>query len=153
MKRIFFAALALIALTESCKNTEKAKSSTIAPVVNDTVTDLSNRKIIKDAELYAAVTDAILIDTIYLSKDSLHLLTSKIRACESENFKLLWNGKTTKSLPPQVSLKLFLANDAACKEQHRFHLSYHVRSLKMKGDSAQSLILKVSGAKQFLKYE
>lgn len=153
MKRIIVIVLAILAFTESCKNTEKAKASVAAPPANDTMVDLSNKKIMRDPELYAAITDAFAIDTIYLIKDSLHLLTSKIQACETENFKLLWNGKTTKSLPPQVSLKLFLANEAACKEQHRFHLCYNVRPLKSKGDSAQSLMIKVNGAKQFLLYQ
>jgi hypothetical protein len=120
MKRIIVIVLAILAFTESCKNTEKAKASVAAPPANDTMVDLSNKKIMRDPELYAAITDAFAIDTIYLIKDSLHLLTSKIQACETENFKLLWNGKTTKSLPPQVSLKLFLANELHVKNNTVF---------------------------------
>lgn len=141
----------LILFVFAC-NTNK-KVSDAAPVIsNDTITDLSNRRVMKDAELFSSITDGITIDTFFIVKDSFHILTSKVQACESENFKLVWSGKTTKSIPPQTSLKLYLMNDPACKEQHRFHLSFNVAPMKTKGDSVQKMLLKLGGAKQNLLY-
>jgi hypothetical protein len=143
----------LVVLFSSCKTSAPKTLSQNAVVASDTITDLRNRKLIRDAELFASVTDAVVLDTVYIVNDSLHLLTTKTQACTADNFKLIWNGRFTKSIPPQTSLKLFLMNDATCKKQYPFHLTYNIASMKNKTDSVQSLVLRVSGSKQSLLYK
>lgn len=134
MKKIFLFSSVLSLLIYSCKTT-KPTSAVAVPVV-DTITDLSFKKVIKDKELYLSTTETIAFDTVYVSKDTLHLLTKNIQACDADNFKLIGNGMYMKSLPPQTNVKLFQLNDVECKEKHQFHLSYNIAPLQMKRDSS-----------------
>ena len=156
---ILLTAIALLSIA-SCKTTKPAAGAT-APV-NDTVNDYTFRKVNRDKELYAATKELVPLDTVYLTKDTLHILTKKILGCDADNFKLFWNGAMQKSLPPQTSVKLFQQVDAECKEQHRFHLTYNVKSLRIKNDTAafnldscaaKTTLLRWGGYKELVKYE
>lgn len=147
--------LLLLCLIPGCRSTKKIADTPTE--TNLILTDYSFRKIIRDKELYAATTETISFDSVSISKDTLHLFTSKINGCNSEDFTLLWSGAMMKSLPPQVSLKLFHRADPACKKQNIFHLTFNVSPLRMKHDAAsvnsdstsaiRSTILRISGWK------
>ena len=144
----------------ACKSVQKTAAK-IVPSVQDTFTDLSNYKLIKDKELYTAITEVIPLDTAIILKDTLHLYTKRITACDAENFKLFWNGSMAKSLPPQVTVKLFERVDPACKEMHNFHLTFNLSPLKLKSDTIEpvandsikkAVLVRITGIKGFLKY-
>lgn len=141
-----------IALTYSCEGSKKGTA--VAAPVNDTINDWLYKRVVKDKELYASTTEVLLIDTAYMNRDTLHVLTQKIQACEAENFDLFWSGMMAKSLPPQLPVKLFLLNDPACKEQHRFHLTFNVKPMHP-GDanSKGTAIIKLAGMKTGIKYD
>ncbi|MCW5906988.1 MAG: hypothetical protein KIS94_03950 [Chitinophagales bacterium] len=144
----------IVCLLGSCKSTKQAAVKEV-PAVEEEITDLSFRKIIKDKELFAATTETIALDSARLSNDTLHLYTKKLQACDADNFKLLWNGSMAKSLPPQASLKLLFINEPSCREQHRFHLTYNISSVRFKGDSVTkgATLLKLPGFNSGLLYE
>lgn len=161
MKKLFSVAAFIILIIFSCKTTNKSYSIA-PPVVMDTLTELSTRKIIKDKELFLSVTEMVPLDSLFTVKDTLHIVTKKIRGCEAENFMLLWNGAMAKSLPPQVAIKILQRVDPACNEQHYFHLTYNIASLKLKNDSLintadsitrQTTILRIAGWKNGLRYD
>jgi hypothetical protein len=154
---IFIPCLLAIA---SCKTTN-TNASAAAPV-NDTVSDYTNPKVSRDKELYAATKELVPVDTVYLAKDTLHILTKKILGCDADNFKLFWNGAMMKSLPPQTSVKLFQQVNTDCKVQHRFHLTYNITSLRLKNDTAsfntdsclaRTTVLRLGGYKEAVRYE
>ncbi len=160
MKKLIVVALAFLFVFNSCKTTNKSISAAVTPV-QDTLTDLSARKIIKDKELFASITEMVPLDSMFTDKDVLHILTRKIRCCETENFMLMWNGAVAKSLPPQVGVKLLQRVDPACNEQHYFHLTFNIASLKLKSDSVTSItdsvprqttLIKIAGLKNGLRY-
>jgi hypothetical protein len=57
----------------------------------------------------------------------------------------------TKSLPPQIPVKLFLLNDPACREQHRFHLTFNTKPLH-DANAKGSAVIKLSGMKTGIAY-
>ena len=153
MKQLLVAVcICSIALIYSCEGGKK--STAVQPPVNDTINDLLYKRIVKDKDLYASTTEVFLIDTAYMNKDTLHVLTQKVQACDAENFDIFWSGMMAKSLPPQLPVKLFLLNDPACKEQHRFHLTFNAKPLRSANDSTKSgtAIIKLSGKKTGVKY-
>lgn len=140
-----------IALIYSCEGSKK--STTAQAPVNDTVNDWLYKRVLKDKDLYGSTTEVFLIDTAYMNKDTLHVLTGKVQACDAENFDIIWSGMMAKSLPPQLPVKLFLLNDPSCKEQHRFHLTFNVKPMHP-GDanSKGTAIIKLSGMKTGISY-
>lgn len=160
MKKFFVAAVVLSITIASCKTSKKATDVTVQ--VDDTIIDNSFRKPVRSKELYGSVTELIPLDTVYISKDTLYLLTKRVSGCDEANFKLIWNGMMMKSLPPQTSLKLFQQADPACNEKHRFLLSYNIKSLRFKEDTAsvnegtmwsKVTVVRVGGWKNILKYQ
>ena len=160
LKQTFLLSVSFLLVIASCKTTKTTTGA--ATPVNDTVSDYSFRKITRDKELYAAVKEMVPLDTAYLAKDTLHILTKKILGCDADNFKLFWNGAMQKSLPQQTSVKLFQQVDAECKEQHRFHLTYNVNVLRAKHDTAsfnldscaaKTTLLRIGGYKEMVKCE
>ncbi len=160
MKKLTIAAIILSIAIASCKTSKKLTD--VAVPIDDTIVDNSFRKPIHSKELYASVTELIPLDTVYISKDMLYLLTKRITGCDEANFKLIWNGMMLKSLPPQTNVKLFQQADPACKESHRFLLSYNIKALRFKEDSvslgqesmwSKVTVVKVGGWKNILKYE
>ena len=160
MRNFFAILLILVIAISACKTTKKASDVTIP--IDDTITDNSFRKLIRSKELFAAVTEMVPLDTAYISKDTLHLLTKRILGCDEKNFKLMWNGTMLKSLPPQTNVKLFQQVDAACNERHRFHLTYNISPLRFKQDSvavhpdslwSKVTVIRVGGWKNILKYQ
>lgn len=160
MQKLFPFALGFFCLVGSC--TTQKPNTVAAPPVEDTITDNSCRKLVKDKELYNSTTELVPLDTVYLSKDTLHLLTKNIQACDADNFKLMWNGMMMKSLPPQTNVKLFQLLDLDCKAKHRFHLTYNIAPLQMKRDSAfvkgdtlveKSLLLHIGNWHRTLQYK
>ena len=160
MGKIRLLLLFALIVIASCKTTTKTTGAS-APV-NDTISDYSFRKITRDKELYAAVKEMVPLDTAYLTNDTLHILTKKILGCDAGDFKVFWNGAFQKSLPPQTSIKLFQQVNAECKEQHRFHLTYNVKPLRLKNDTAsfnldscaaKSTSLRIGGYKEMVRYE
>lgn len=152
MKQLLIAVcICSIALIYSCEGGKK--STTAQAPVNDTINDWLYKRVLKDKELYGSTTEVFLIDTAYINKDTLHILTGKIQACDAENFDLIWSGMMTKSLPPQLPVKLFLLNDPACKEQHRYHLTFNAKPMHP-GDanSKGTAIIKLSGMKTGISY-
>ncbi len=158
MKKLFFVAFILSLLIFSCK-TSKPAAATAAPVI-DTVYDYSFKKITRDKELYNSTTETVPLDTVYLTKDTLHILTKNILACDADNFQLMWNGMMMKSLPPQTNVKLFQLLDTQCKEKHHFHLTYNLTPLQMRRDSSytksdttgKSVIVHIGNWQRTLKY-
>ena len=132
--------LLMFVLLNSCKTQKKATESVSAELVMDE----SFRKPVNDKILFAQTNDMVPLDTAFIVMDTLHIITKRILGCDAENFKLIWNGNKTKSLPPQASVKLFQQVEGACKERHRFHLLYNVSSLHLKQDTT---IIKVGGWK------
>lgn len=124
----------LLLLIAACKTQKKTTATAVYPP-NDTLYSTTYKKVLKDRELYTQTYNNLPVDTAYISKDTLHLLTGKIQACDADNFEVLWDGKMAKSLPPKTAVKLFLQNDPACKEQHRFHLFFNLAPLRWKTDS------------------
>ncbi len=152
MKQLLIAVcLCSMALIYSCEGSKK--STTAQAPVNDTVNDWLYKRVLKDKELYGSTTEVFLIDTAYMNKDTLHVLTGKVQACDAENFDIVWNGMMAKSLPPQLPVKLFLLNDPSCKEQHRFHLTFNAKPMHP-GDSNSkgTAIIKLSGMKTGISY-
>lgn len=142
-------ALSIIAVvsTYSCSGSKKTAAAP-APPVNDTINEYLYKRVLKDKELYGNTTDVLPIDTAYISRDTLHVLTGKLQACDAENFDLIWSGMMTKSLPPQIPVKLFLLNDPTCKEQHRFHLTFNTKPMHPGGENSKgSAVIKLSGMK------
>lgn len=160
MKKLLFVAIALTIIISSCKTSKKGADAAV-PVI-DTIWDYSFRKVMRDKEIFNATTEVVPLDTVYLSKDTLHLLTKKIVGCDEEDFMLVWNGMMMKSLPPQTSVKLFHRLDPACNERHYFHLTYNITPLRFKQDSvslntdsmwSKVTVVRVGGWKNILKYE
>jgi hypothetical protein len=159
MRTYILTIFALVLFASSCKTSKKTVD--IQPVVEDTLSDYTNRKLIRDASIFSSTTEVVPLDTAYLSKDTLHLLTKKILGCDEETFMLIWDGKIRKSLPPIASVKLLQRVDPACKEQHHFHLTYNIKPLRFKNDSAAEAnmewskvtVVKVGGWSNILKYE
>lgn len=146
------AVLIVLVLACACKTSKRAANP---EPYQETLTDLSHKKVIKDKELYLATTEVIPIDTVYLNKDTLHILTQKIQACDADNFSLMWNGMMMKSLPPQTNLKLFLLNEGTCKEMHKFHLTFNVHNVRVKSDSTNngSTIIRLGNWRNTVTYE
>ncbi|MDB5282888.1 MAG: hypothetical protein JWO06_1963 [Bacteroidota bacterium] len=144
--------LLLIVLIYSCKTQKKVSE----PVGPELLMDDMFRKPVSDKILFAGTNDLVPLDTVYIVKDTLHLITKKVVACDAENFKLIWNGTWTKTLPAQTNLKLFQAVEGSCKERHRVHLLYNISPLSFKqaADSTgtANLLIKVGGWKNELKY-
>ena len=134
----------------SCSGGKKAANAPALPV-NDTISEQLYKRVLKDKDLYGTTTDVLPIDTAYINKDTLHILTGKLQACDSENFDLIWSGAMLKSLPPQLPVKLFLLNDPTCKEQHRFHLTFNAKPLH-DANAKGSAIIKLGGMKTGITY-
>ena len=132
-KQILIAILPLV-FAASCKTTKKNAADTANTAL--ILIDDSFRKAIVDKEIFKNTIESIPLDTVYLTKDSLNIITKKITGCETENFKLIWNGELGKTSPPTANLKLFQLVDGACREKHKFHLIYNISPLKLKGDTA-----------------
>lgn len=160
MKHIILSFLTGLLLIAGCKSTKTGAAAAPAPV-QDTITDESFRKLMRDKELYNAVKEAVPVDTAYLVRDTLHVITKRILGCDAENFKLFWNGAMAKSLPPQVTVRLFQQVDAGCNERHYFHLTYSIKSLKVRSDNmapatdsvaVTSTVVHIGGYKHSVKY-
>ncbi len=160
MKEIVFALLVIAVIFDSCKTSGKGMDTAV-PII-DTIVDYSFRKVMRDREIFNAATEVVPLDTVYLSKDTLHVLTKRVIGCDEEDFKLVWNGMMAKSLPPQTSVKLFQRLDPACNERHYFHLTYNIKPLRFKEDSlsetpntsaVKATVVRVGGWKNSLKYE
>jgi hypothetical protein len=145
MKKQLIILLLPLIFAGSCKTTKKtaADSANTAEVI----ADQSFRKPVKDAELFKTTTDLVPIDTVFISNDTLNVFTKKILGCDADNFKLIWNGDMGKAIPPQTAVKVFQLVDGACKERHKFHLSYNISPLKLKNDTSatKSTLIKVGG--------
>ncbi len=154
MKRRFLVfLLPLVVCAGACKTTKKAAATPANTA--DLITDQSFRKPIIDKDLYKSTTEIVPLDTVYIASDTLTVVTKRIAGCESENFKLIWNGSMAKSLPPQTSVKLFQLVDGACTERHKFHLTYNISALKFKNDTAadKSTLIRVGGWGKMLNYK
>ena len=161
MRKNIVAISILLVIVSSCKTTKH--SADVTAPVDDTIVDNSFRKLIRSKEIFNSVTEVIPLDTVYFSKDTLCVFTKRIPGCDEENFKLIWNGAMLKSLPRQANVKLFQQVDPACKESHRFLLSYNVKHLRFKEDSisranpdslsAKATIVRVGGWKNGLRYK
>ncbi len=150
---VIVSALGAGCLLFACKSTNKTTGS--APVSDSIISDISNRKLVQDKELYGATTEVLPIDTVYIESSTLHVVTQKLQACNSQNFQLVWNGALMKSMPPQAATKLLYVNDGTCKTMNRFHLTFNVSPLKIKQDSTgnKTTIVRVGGWKQPVKYD
>jgi hypothetical protein len=158
MTRYLYIAIALNILATSCK-TSKKTVDVVVPVI-DTIFDYSCRKVIRNNQIFTSTTELVPLDTVYLSKDTMHVLTKQILGCDEETFMLIWDGKMRKSLPPVASVKLLQRVDPSCNERHYFHLTYNLRPLQFKNDSASTTMewskvtaVKLGGWPNVLKYE
>ena len=155
MKSILLLLSSLILLFASCNSLKK--NTGVAPQLVDTLSNFSSKKLIKDKELFASVTDLVPLDTVYISKDTLHVLTKKIIGCDEDDFSLFWNGAMLKSLPPQTNVKLFQKVESDCNERHHFHLTFNIQPLQFKqvNDGGKTKItgVRIGGWKNLVKYE
>lgn len=145
--------IAAVLVLFGCKTNKSSNAATTVPT-NDTLVSAKSQHIIKDKELFAATTEAIRVDTSYVSGSDIIILTGKINACDADNFNLVWNGAMAKSLPPKTSLKILLQADPACKEQHRFLLKFSGKDLKWKSDSTASgsILFRIGGYDKEMMY-
>jgi hypothetical protein len=153
LNKTTYCILALLVLAAACKTSNKATGG--QPAYIETIVDDAFRKPILDKALYIATSEIVPLDTAFIAKDTLHIITKKIQGCDAETFKLMWNGAMAKSLPPQTSVKLLQAVDPACKERHKFHLTYNITPLRFKQDSSasKSTLVRIGGWKEMVKYE
>jgi hypothetical protein len=144
IKKIVPFLLALL-LVSACKNAQKTATGSTGS--SDIIRDGSFRKPINDKALYNATTEVIPIDTVYIEKDTLNIITKKLRGCDAANFKLMWNGDLGKSVPAQTGVKLFQLVDGSCKERHKFHLAYNISPLRLKTDTStvKTTLVRVGG--------
>jgi hypothetical protein len=144
--------LCLSILLQTCKSTKKAAESND---YHEIIIDDSFRKPINDKAIFASTADAVALDTVFLTKDTLHIFTRKIQGCETDEFKLIWNGGMAKSIPPIIGLKLLQTADPSCREKHKFRLAYNIAPLKMNKDTTSGLgtVLKIGGWKEAVKYK
>ena len=138
MKKQIIVFLIPVVFIFGCKTTKKTSTDNVTNL--ELVAPESFRKPLVDKELFKTTTEAVLIDTLYLTKDTLNIFTKKVTGCDADNFKLIWNGDLGKTLPAQANLKLFQLVDAACQERHRFHLTFNVSSLKLKSDTSSTKV-------------
>jgi hypothetical protein len=136
----------------ACKTSKKTSTDNIAngAVINDE----SFRKPVKDKELYRETTEVVPIDTVYISKDTLNIVTKKLTGCQSDNFKLVWNGTFGKDTPIQTGCKLLEYLPGDCREHHKFHLTYNLTPLKIKNDTSaiKSTLIYIGGWHHFVHY-
>jgi len=117
----------------ACKTSKKTSGDHTANTV--VISDALFRKPIKDKDLYRETTEVVPLDTVYVDKDTLNVVTKKLTGCQSDNFKLVWNGTFTKDTPIQTSVKLLQYTPGDCREHHKFHLTYNLTPLKIKHDT------------------
>jgi len=146
MKKQILIALLPVLFACSCKTAKKTSSDASAVHV-ELITDETFRKPVVDKELFKSTTDVVLLDTVYIAKDTLNIITKKITGCETDNFKLIWNGDLGSAIPAQTSVKLFQLVEGACKEHHKFHLTYNISPLKLKADTSavKTTLIRVGG--------
>jgi hypothetical protein len=156
---LVLAVIAGLVWAGGCKTSKT--NTTVAAPVDDTITSDNLRKLSRNKDIYNAIKEIVPLDTAWLAKDTLHILTTKVLGCDADNFQLFWNGAVMKSLPPQVTVRLYQQVDAACTEKHRFHLLYNVKSLKLSHDTTTATadtmvkpatILHIGGYKNAVKY-
>lgn len=138
---------------EACKTSKK--STAVAAPEPEWMYSNTNSRAVRDRELFTGIQETIAIDTAYIHRDTLHILTPKITGCDAGKFSLVWNGMFTKSIPPQTSVRLLQVSEPECKKQHRFHLTYNISNVKMKADSARTLqpvSIRLGGWKNTLPY-
>jgi hypothetical protein len=123
--------------------------------VSDIISSKIFHKPIIDKQFFSAITEIVPVDSAFVSKDTLNIITRKIAGCDAANFKLVWNGAMSKSVPPQTTVRLFKAADTDCSEKHKFHLIFNITPLRLKQDSTanRTTIVSLGGYKMPLKYE
>ena len=130
MKKQIIVSLLPLVFACGCKTAKKATDDKNTGNV-ELITSESFRKPVKDKELFKTTKDAVLLDTVYITQDTLNIFTKKIQGCDADNFTLIWSGDLGKALPPQTGVKLFQLVDPACRERHKFHLVYNISPLKL----------------------
>jgi hypothetical protein len=146
MKKYILVLILPVVFSNSCKTLKKTADGGNTKNT-EVIKDDSFRKPVKDKELFTSTTEAVPLDTVYISKDTLNIFTKKIFGCDADNFKLIWNRDLGKANPPQTAVRLFQLVDGACKERHKFHLTYNISPLKLKGDTSatKTILIKVGG--------
>lgn len=152
MRGILLITVLILFVEPGCKSSQKTTAAKA-----DVPGSGNFSKPVIDKDLFMSTTEIVPLDTAYIIKDTLHVLTKKILACKTENFKLMWNGSYAKSLPPQASLKLLQIVDTNCKEKRKFHLTYNlipVRYNYSKQDSTsnKATIIHLGGFKDAMHY-
>ena len=152
MKKPFLILLTGLLILSSCKTAKKTEA---APTPVDPIMDEAFRKPINDKELFTMIRETIPLDTAYIAGDTLHMITKKVQACQTDKFNLVWNGMMLKSLPQQASVRLLLVAEPSCREQHSFHLLYNVSPLHLKQDSVgvgRTTIIRIGNWKHTIRY-
>lgn len=148
---IYSSALALLGACKTAKSPVAEQVNTV-----EEITDDSYRKVITSRELYTTTTETVVIDSAAVTRDTLHIYTAKLQACDAENFKLIWDGKEVLSVPAKANLKLLLINEPACRETHRFHLTYNIKGVHPKKNTlslvTDTMLLQLARVKQPVKY-
>jgi hypothetical protein len=153
MKKHILVLVLPIVFACSCKTTKKAGAGGGAGNA-ELIKSETFHKPVKDIYLFKATTDLVPFDTVYITNDTLNILTKKVLGCDADNFKLIWNGDLGKAHPPQTAIRLFQLVDGACKERHKFHLVYNISPLKLKGDTAsvKTTLIKIGGWEKMCTY-
>jgi hypothetical protein len=150
-KRILAIVLPFLVIC-ACKTAKK--TATDAPNTALVIKDELFRKPITDKELYRETTEMVPLDSVYIAKDTLNIITKKITGCDAENFKLIWTGDLGKAIPAQTGVKLLQYVAADCKEKHKFHLTYNISPLKLKNDTSavKTTLIRVGGWPKMTNY-
>jgi hypothetical protein len=141
LTKYIIVAAALTVFTWACKTSKKVAND--APSTAEMIMDEAYRKPINDKDLYAATTELVPLDTVFFASDTMHIITKKINGCETDNFKLIWNGDLGKTAPAKTSVKIFQLTDAQCKERHKFHLIYNISAFKLKNDTSSVKVTQI----------
>ncbi len=153
MKNYILVLMLPVFFSYSCKTTKKEDAGGNGKN-SGFLTSETFHKPVKDKELFMSTTEVVPLDTVYISKDTLNIFTKKIFGCDADNFKLIWNGDLGKASPPQTAVRLFQLVDGACKERHKFHLTFNISPLKLKGDTSatKTTLIKVGGWSKMTTY-
>ena len=91
--------------------------------------DKKCRPMVQSSEIVPPILTTI--ESVELEGDCLTLnIEAQICDKKTTDFELRWNGKTMKSLPPQVSLSLHMAKSDECDKKQKYQLKYDISQLK-----------------------
>ena len=139
MRKVFVLGSAILIVITGCKT--PGNPLTAYTPTTETVNDMVYRKPVIDRAIFKSINEVVPLDTVYIVKDTLNIITKKILGCSAESFKLMWNGAITATQPHKAEVKLLEVLDPSCRERHRFHLTYRLNRFQSKKDTVTMVTL------------